>query len=105
MKNWCSFCGSTGFESVEGGPCRACKPDNRRMWLIDQRGAKVNVKLKQRSEVMGEAAELKAQAEELKNALNMVKAKLKNLCPYPFCSTPERCAGLGCCPKDPCCAD
>lgn len=25
--------------------------------------------------------------------------------PYPFCVTPDRCAGLGSCPRDPCCAD
>jgi hypothetical protein len=60
---------------------------------------------KQRSEVMAEAEEIKAQITEARTVLNLLRTKLLDLCPYPFCSTPEKCAGLGCCPKDPCCAD
>jgi hypothetical protein len=60
---------------------------------------------KQRSEKMAEVEEIKAQLAEVNTVRSLLKQKLLNLCPYPFCSTPEKCAGLGCCPKDPCCAD
>jgi alkyl hydroperoxide reductase subunit AhpF len=33
---YCSHCGGDGFENAEGGPCRACCPDERRKWLLDQ---------------------------------------------------------------------
>lgn len=32
-------------------------------------------------------------------------AEKEKLPPYPFCRTPEKCAGKGSCPNDPCCAD
>ena len=37
---------------------------------------------------------------------DMPEAINRGLSPYPeFCRHPNKCAGLGCCPRDPTCAD
>lgn len=38
--------------------------------------------------------------------MQVARDALKAASPYPgFCGTPIKCAGLGSCPRDPCCAD
>ena len=39
------------------------------------------------------------------DARELLKRLDEKMPPYPFCSTPDKCAGLGSCPRDPVCCD
>ncbi len=51
---------------------------------------------------VGREAYIQGKREGRQEVLNELRAR----CPYKeFCSQPVKCAGLGSCPRDPCCAD
>ena len=47
----------------------------------------------------------KAFLRALENGAEGVEIVTKEAPPYPFCRTPDRCAGRGYCPRDPACND